>query len=740
MRAFHLAALSLLLLSCACASCSRGEEAPAQRFGTRHPDDYQVIMWVLGGYTDNPDLFFRRLREANVTAVQINPGVSPRPAVSHGLGYYIENIHRIAFLHERRPIYEADWDGYTSTHEKRFLIRDPCLHDKDYLGEAKRDIQADVSHYADEKPPPLLYDLGDECSITSYASPMDYCFSDLTLAAFRRWLREQYRSLDRLNAEWETSFASWDDVVPLTTYEIKDRERRGFDGIPHSGPDPENYSPWADHRTFMDITFAQSWQRFREWVREVDPETPVGLEGTQMPAAFGGYNLWRLSQVLDWVEPYDIGNAHAIWRSFLPEAAPVYATLFEHDPNPASRRLWHLLLNGDRGVIIWCSSDWLDYESAEITPRPFVSGMGDVFAELRGPAAHTIMHAHRDRAPIAIHYSHPSIQVAWMLDSREDGDTWPRRFSSWEATHSRITLVRNSWTKLIEDLGLQYDFVSTDQILDGTLDQRGYKLLILPQSMAIGDEEAAAIKAYVRAGGAVIADFLPGVFNEHGKRRATGVLDGLFGVMRHRTGMLQQPEKTDGPGFVLEGCHLPLGPAEPHLRLLVGHPAAYTAPLSLEEPAGGAPDRTPVLIARKVGEGRTYYLNLSPIDYARWRLTGDGADLRNLIAEVFAEIGIEPPISVTIDGQPPVGCEVITYGDDEGRRYLAIMRNPEYRIGSLGEIGYSDNSRFEQPVEVSITLDSPTPIREMLSNQDLGDVERATLTLERWRPLLLEIQ
>jgi hypothetical protein len=692
-------------------------------------DSYQVIMWVLGGATDNPDLFFQRLREANVTAIQVHPGESPQPALSRGFRFYVENIHRIAFLHERKPIYQADWDSYTSTRDKQHLIRKPCLHDPDYLADAKRDIQHDLRQYAPLKP--LLYDLGDECSITSFASPMDYCFSDHTLAAFRAWLRDQYGTLDGLNNEWDTSFSRWDEVVPMTTYEIKDREQTNN----------ENYSPWADHRTFMDTTFAESWQQFRKWVREIDPHTPVGLEGTQMPAAFGGYDLWRLSQVLDWVEPYDIGNSHDMFRSFMPPDSPIYATLFEHDPNHAGRRLWHLLLNGDRGLIIWCSKDWFDYESPDLTPKPFVAGMAELFADLRGPAARAIMHAERDRPPIAIHYSHPSVQVAWMLDSREDGDTWPRRFSSWEATHSRITLVRSSWTKLIQDLALQYDFVSTQQILDGALEQRGYQVLILPQSMAMGGEEAARIKAFVRAGGTAIADFLPGVFDEHGKRRTTGVLDGLFGVSRPSRGMIQQPERSQSVGFRLAGRRLPLGPAEPHLRLLTGRPAAYTDFLPLEQHAAGAPDSTPVLIARNLGKGSTHYLNLSPIDYAKWRLEGKGGDLRQLIAAILANAGGRPVIKVTraVDGGPPIGCEVITYHSDGGRRYLAIMRNPEYRIDSLGEIGYTDNSRFEQPEQLVVEFDAPTCVRELLSSRNLGQTQRIELTLDPWKPLILEL-
>lgn len=713
-----LSACILLLAASGCSSSPPSD--PSQ--------DYQVIMWVLGGDTDNPDLFFDRLREANITAVQVHPGESPEPALSRGFGFYVENIHRIAFLHDRRPIYQADWESYTTTRDKQYLIRKPCLHDPAYLPEAKLDIQSDVREFADSKP--LLYDLGDECSITSFASPMDYCFSDYTLAAFRSWLRDQYGTLNRLNAEWDTKFSRWDDVVPMTTYEIKDREAKGI----------ENYSPWADHRTFMDITFAESLDQFRRWVHEIDPLTPAGLEGTQMPAAFGGYDLWRLSQALDWVEPYDIGNSHDMFRSFMPPDAPIYATLFEHDADHAGRRFWHLLLNGDRGVIIWCSSDWFDYESPDLTPKPFVAGMADLFAELRGPAARAIMQAERDRPQIAIHYSHPSVQVAWMLDSREDDDTWPRRFSSWEATHSRLARVRSSWTKLIQDLGLQYDFVSTQQILDGVLEERGYRALVLPQSMAMGTEEAARIKAFVRAGGTAIADFLPGVFDEHGKRRTTGVLDGLFGVSRTARDMVEQPQESTGVGFRLAGRQIALGPAEPNLRLLRGRPAAYTDFAPLDKPAAGVPDSTPVIIAREIGEGSTYYLNLSPIEYGKWRLEGEGGHLRQLASDVLVAAGVEPAVKVTrvADGGPAVGCEVITY-QGNGCRYVAVMRSPEYDIGSLGEIGDTDNSRFEQAEQLAIEFDAPTRVRDLRADRDLGQTQRVELTLDPWRPLLLEL-
>ncbi len=104
-----------------------------------------------------------------------------------------------------------------------------------------------------------------------------------------------------------------------------------------------NFAPWADFRTYMDVSLARALDDLRHAAHELDSKTPVGIEGTQMPDAFGGYDLWRLSQVLDWVEPYDIGCARDILGSFMPDR-PILTTVFEKDTDHARRRLWHLLL------------------------------------------------------------------------------------------------------------------------------------------------------------------------------------------------------------------------------------------------------------------------------------------------------------------------------------------------------------------------------------------------------------
>lgn len=95
-------------------------------------------------------------------------------------------------------------------------------------------------------------------------------------------------------------------MKPFTTDQIKNRMASG-DAIPRGKPDWQavqtikfdpatarqnptrwNFSPWCDFRTYMDISLAGTLDDLRQAAHALDPRTPVGIEGTQMPSAFGG--------------------------------------------------------------------------------------------------------------------------------------------------------------------------------------------------------------------------------------------------------------------------------------------------------------------------------------------------------------------------------------------------------------------------------------------------------------------
>ena len=55
-----------------------------------------------------------------------------------------------------------------------------------------------------------------------------------------------------------------------------------------------------------------------------------------------------------------------------------------------------------------------------------------------------------------------------------------------------------------------------------------YKVVILPAAVAISDAQAKQLEAFVKRGGTLIADFAPGRYDGHGKRRSSPVMNRLF--------------------------------------------------------------------------------------------------------------------------------------------------------------------------------------------------------------------
>jgi hypothetical protein len=493
---------------------------------------YRTLMWVGNSAAKKPEklpLFFQRLREMGIAGVTVHADGNTEPVRANQFSYYVENIvNRGLCLKFSSNV--RDWDKFTNDWTRNgrpesALVRDYCLDDPKWLDAAREQMRTQARKHRDNAP--LAYNIRDELSVTISANPFDYDFNPIALAGFRAWLQTQYRDLDALNTEWETRFESWEAVKPFTTDQIKNRMSSG-DPLPRGQPDWQalrrlqfdpanarataqltrwNFSPWADFRTYMDLSLARALGELRNAAREFDPHTPVGIEGTQMPSAFGGYDLWRLSQVLDWVEPYDIGNAREIFGSFMP-GKTFFTTVFEKDTRQASRRLWHLLLEGDHGCLVWWSEDCIDWKSDDYALTAKAQALAPVLRELQSPLAALFLRARRETDPIYLVYSQPSIQVDWLLESTGDGPSWIRRFSSFEASHNRLAQKRGAWMKLLQDAGYTPQFIAAEKLSAA----RG--VLVFSDALALSDAE---LRGAARFSGTIVADGPIGAFDEHGR-------------------------------------------------------------------------------------------------------------------------------------------------------------------------------------------------------------------------------
>jgi hypothetical protein len=660
-------------------------------------DDYRSVMWVGDSAYKDPSkvpLFFQRLKEMGIDTAMVHGQAEADPLVANRFPYYVENmVNRGLCLKWNSKV--ADWDKLVTDWAREgrpesALVRDYCFDDPEWRSWARGQMQQLVRKHRNREP--LAYDIRDELSTTISANPFDYDYHPAALAAFRVWLKTQYADLTALNAGWETKFSSWEEVKPFTTDQIKNRMASG-EALPRGKPDwadvaklkfePTaarksltrwNFSPWADFRTYMDLSLARTLADLRQAAREIDPRTPVGIEGTQMPHAFGGYDLWRLSQALDWVEPYDIGNAREIFGSFMPGKTLV-TTVFEKESQPASRRLWHLLLEGDRGCIIWWSEDCIDWKSPNYELTPKARALAPVLKEMASPLARLFLRAQREVDPVFIHYSQPSIQADWLIESTVDGSTWLRRFSSFEAEHNRMAKTRNGWLKAFQDLGFTPQFISAEQIEKGALPAKGACVLVLANSRALSEEEAGKIHDSL-AGAAgqgdarmIFCEGLPGLFDEHGKLRARSPFDHL--------GSLSDSEVM----------------------------AARN---------GAAPSRSS-------GSGGQYSVDRlkGKMEWASWIQTQLGT--------------LQPPVAV----DPGTQTRVHRYRLGENR-LLAFERNINYQMSEdLKQAG--GNEPLEKPVEIEAKLATAAHVYDLRTGKYIGRVDRFRFTLDPWQPSLFAV-
>jgi hypothetical protein len=517
--------------------------AAAEGFCLPRPwgDRYRVILWCGDTVAKNrahTNALAAACHELGVTTLMTWPEGDPTPWLGAGFDYYVENIVSPGLCLKFRSSV-TDWNAFITawakTRDPQAFVRDYSLADPQWRESARRDMRQAAARHAPFGP--VLYDIRDELSVTVSANPFDYDFSPTSLAAFRIWLQKRYPSLDALNAAWLTAYPSWEVVTPFSTDEIKARMAGRVDAqgrqpdwpavratrytpdAVYKEPRRWHLAPWCDFRSFMDDCLAETLADLRAAARASDPATPVGIEGTQMPSAWGGYDLWKLSRALDWVEPYDITAARAVFGSFM-RGKPLLATYGESDPVAVSRRLWHLLLEGDCGAILWWSEDLLEGAGDALRLSAKGRALAPVVREMHSPLARLLLRAERLCDPVAVHYSQPSIQLAWLFESFGDGATWQRRFSSYEATHNRHAALRADLWRLLREAGWSPQFVSYEEIENDALAERGFKTCLLPDSFALSDREAQALQRF-----ASVPDNLllytgePGVFLANGTPR-----------------------------------------------------------------------------------------------------------------------------------------------------------------------------------------------------------------------------
>jgi hexosaminidase len=571
--------------------------------------------------------------------------------------------------------YDSIKKQYLATGDKKILARKYGLNDSSFLHSVKAELNRMVPQW--RKFSPSAYYIYEEPSVTRYDDALDLDFSETALAAFRKWLQEKYTSLEPLNLQWGTAFKKWEEVVPDDT---KEAQKRG------------NYSSWADHRSFMERSWADQFRYVQDALHEIDPGGLVQLSGTQASGAHNGYDYSLLDKYVGQMNPYDIGNQLEYHHDFNPALKISGQAGYGASGKSVLYDFYqHIFVNETGGAYVFWQQSALN---PDLTFCKSGQDMQSGFTEMldKGIGRLVANYTPENENSIAIHYSYPSIHAAWIVDGKiKPGQTYGNTSETLEQFRRNL----DGWVKVLQDAGLGFDFTSYGNIENGDLLTKKYKVLILPMSAALSSKEASAIEAFVKNGGIVITDALPGIMDDHAKFRKTPALANVFGIAANSYSAKDLITPVSDNRFTLKGA-TSLTSSKKSNRLLV-HP---------------------------FGKGRAFMLNYFLDHYAEQKATHMNDSALAEMRILFDAAGIRPTINFTKpDGGPLSGISKYSFVASGGQSHL---------LGILPDKNTSEGN-------VLIHLDTLMHVYDIRHNVYLGKGKERTIGSVPLVPVLLAL-
>ncbi|KPK85397.1 MAG: hypothetical protein AMJ81_03660 [Phycisphaerae bacterium SM23_33] len=604
----------------------------------------------------------------------------------HKLRFYVDHTAAKRYLH----LFGGQWNQQAKDRVHGTGVRTPPVNAqmaatlKDYIRKHVSNVKS--------SPYRAAYALDDEISWGHFVHPCMWQVTD-DPQAYPKWLAEIYGSE---NAPRPAGWISYEAVWPkLKTWSVKT-----FDA-----------SRLMDQWTFNDACWTNFLGELVEYANSIDPDTPCGFVGGQSPNAFGGYDYARLMRKVQFIESYNIGGSQAVIRSFNPHnALPTVTTHFHKNARDTVWQVWYYLAHGNRGFIGWVQA-WFDGK----TPKPWHAQVAPHYRQANETIGPLMSGAEWIHDGVAILYDHPSIQLSWILDAEAHGKTWINRNDDHRLGSAH--LVRHAWENMLRDEGIQYDFISYVDLIQKGIPAE-YKVLVLPGCLCLSDAEARRIRQFCSGGGTVIADYLPGLWDQHGKgRQDGGVLDDMFGA-KHDPDM--QAQDVFGTRLWCETDQDANFGYKAYDELL-------TKRMDCIKDASGfnkAVRKMGVGQVKPYGRGTAVLMNLSPQWYNAYRAAGvKHAAAREVFMRHVKKAGPKPWVWIEAADKEQVHGHEITYWSKDGRTIVFVCFNPEVTGSMLG----GGNAAGLKSAEVPIALRFARRVRDARDERQgkgLGDGDR----------------
>ncbi|ASO21976.1 beta-galactosidase [Actinoalloteichus hoggarensis] len=556
-----------------------------------------------------------------------------------------------------------------------------CPSSRVYRDYATRLVEQIATRYRDH-PALALWHVNNE-----YGCHMNACYSDVSAAAFRDWLRDRYGDLDRLNEAWYTDFWSqgytdWADI-----------------GVPSLAPYHPNPGQSIDFARFTSDAFLGCFLAEKEVLSRVTPDIPVTTNFiTDGPSI----------DLFDWAGHQDLIAFDSYPDPF--EADAHVAAAFHYD-------LMRSLRHGQPWFLMEQATAAVNWRERNAMKPPGAMRLGSWQAVAQGADAvmffqwrasrggtekfHAAMVPHTGTETRIFRevceLGRELASVPELVDSRVRADTallldWSNWWALERDSHPSVDVTRREaetahYTPLFE-AGVTCDVVHPDR------DLSGYRLVVVPNLYLLSDAAAERLRDYVRGGGHLVVSFFSGVVDENdhvhqgGMSRALRETLGLWveeywplpaagtvAVTGLGPDRLAAPAGVDAATTAALASVSTIGAAAGAAVVVSPNDAAVASPPvrgriwselirlegaeSLAEFAEGELRGSPAVTRHAFGAGTAWYLGT--------RLDGDA--MRELLAAVCAAADVGPDLAL------PPGVQAVTRHTPDGDRLLLLLNH-----------------------------------------------------------------
>jgi beta-galactosidase len=477
-----------------------------------------------------------------------------------------------------------------------------------------------------------------------------HCYCDVSAAAFRRWLRDRYGTLDRLNAAWGTDFWSqvysdWEQILPprlaasyvnptqqldfarFSSDELRAQLRAERDVLRRITPDVPvttnfmimgetrnmNYASWAD-----DVDFVAN-DHYPDGTRE-HPEIELAFSADLTRGVAGG-DPWLLlehaTSAVNW-QPVNLAKpAGALRLGSLAHVARGAdgACFFQWRASRAGAEKYH------SGMLPHAGTDSKTWREAVALGRDLAA-----LAEIAG--------------------SRVSARVAMVFDWEA---WWAAELDSHPSEHVRYREIALGWYEALWRAGVTVDVVPP------SADFSAYKLVLAPTLHLTTDATADRLTAYVADGGHLLVTYFSGIVDENDHIR----LGGYPGAFRTVLGVRVEeffPLPPGGTVAVRPPAPMPEWTATTWTELL-----ATTTATAVARYADGPLAGVPAVTVNDHRSGRAWYVATQL----------DAAATAALLARVLDEAGVPPAAEAT------PGVEVVRRVSPESAYLFALNHTAE---------------------------------------------------------------